>query len=381
VKFMVCRVLLVAALALIPAGAQTLPPIKTVFVIVMENHGWPLIRGSTNAPFINQVLLPQASYCEQYYTPSNFTASLLSYLWLEAGSTFGLTSGNTNCYNPPALWSVNETNHFSTLLNNAGISWKSYQECISGDIVPLTNRLCYAVRHNPFVYFHDVTGTNDPHYPYGIVHNRPYSEFWADLTNHAVAQYNFITPGVCSDMHDSCAPLTNRILQGDSWLAAEVPKILDSTAYRDNGALFILWDDAGLAGIPMGLIVLSPLARGNGYASTNRYTHSDTLRTFQDIFGVRPYLGGAADARNLAELFAEPGSLRFCGIEKLGAASYRLSACGASSNATLVLQVSTNLLDWDPLQTNLAGKSTFEVHGLPNRPGEGSFFRLLDPGN
>lgn len=113
-------------MALAPVRAETLPPVKTVFVIAMENYGWPSIKGSTNAPFINSVLLPQASYCEQYYTPSNFTASLLSYLWLEAGSTFGLTSTDTNCYSPPAIWSVDETNHLSTLLYKAGISWRGY---------------------------------------------------------------------------------------------------------------------------------------------------------------------------------------------------------------------------------------------------------------
>jgi phosphatidylinositol-3-phosphatase len=382
-KLLVCRVALLALLIPLPAWAQTLPPVKTVFVLMLENYGWPSIKGSTNAPYINNVLLPQASYCEQYYTPSNFTASLLSYLWLEAGSTFGLTSTDTNCYSPPAIWSVNETNHLSTLLNNAGISWRSYQECIAGDVVPLTDWWCYAVRHNGFVYFHDVTGTNDPHYAYGIVHNRPYSEFWADLTNNVVARYNFITPGVCSDMHNSCDPLNNPILQGDTWLSAEVPKILDSAAYRDNGALFIIWDDGGKGGIPSGMILLSPLAKGGGYASTNRYTHSDTLRTFQDIFGVQPYLGGAADARNLAELFAQPQpqGLRIAGVEKLGPGYYRFVASGAASNATLVLQCSTNLVGWESLLTNPPGQNTFDVNLPTNNPADGGFFRLHDPGN
>ena len=367
--------------ALSPARGQSLPPIKTVFVIMMENHGWASIKDSTNAPFINNVLLPQASYCEQYYEPTNFTASLPNYLWLESGSAFGLTGTDTNCYSPPAIWSVGETNHLSTLLQNAGISWRSYQECIAGNVVPLSNDGCYVVRHNPFVYFHDVTGTNDPHYPYGIVHNRPYSELGRDLTNNAVARYNFITPGGCTDMHNSCPPLNNPVLQGDSWLASEVPKILDSPAYLDNGALFIIWDDAGAPRIPIGLIVLSPLAKGGSYVSTNRYTHSDTLRTFEDIFGVQPYLGGAADARNLAELFAQPGGLRFSSIDKLGDASYRLSANGMASNATLIVQVSTNLFDWNPVQTNSPGQTTLDVNVPAMYSGEALFFRLNDPGS
>lgn len=385
IKTTVCWALLGAWFASAPAQAQPLPPVKTVFVIFMENYGWPSIKDSTNAPYINNVLLPQASYCAQYYTPSNFTASLLSYLWIESGSTFGLTSSDPNCYSPPAIWSVNETNHLSTLLKNAGISWKAYQECIAGDVVPLTDWWCYAVRHNPFVYFHDVTGTNDPHYAYGIEHIRPYSELGPDLTNNAVARYNFITPGVCTDMHDPCAPLYNPVLQGDTWLATEVPRITNSTAYQDNGAVFIIWDDGGSPGVPMGMILLSPLAKGNGYASTNRYTHSDTLRTFQDIFGVRPYLGGAATAGNLAELFAPdpvPVGLRFSAAEKLSANSYRLTASGGATNLPLVLQASTNLVGWAGLQTNVPGQVTFdvEVPGTATDQGSAGFFRLWQRG-
>jgi hypothetical protein len=382
----VCTALLAFFWAFSPARAESLPPVKTVFVILMENYGWPSIKDSTNAPYINNVLLPQASYCAQYYTPSNFTSSLLSYLWLEAGSTFGLTTYDTNCYSPPAIWSVGETNHFSSLLRRAGIPWRAYQECIAGNVVPLTDYGCYVVRHNPFVYFHDVTGTNDPQHAYGIEHIRPYSEFDRDLTNNTVGRYNFITPGACTDMHNYCPPLNNPVLQGDSWLAAEVPKITNSLAYRDNGALFITWDDAGKVGVPIGMILLSPLAKGNGYVSTNRYTHSDALRTFQDIFNVGPYLGEAATAGNLAELFATnpgPVGLRFSSAEKLNATTYRLTASGGATNLPLVLQISTNMVGWDAVQTNPPGQVTFDVNVPSNQhdPGSVGFHRLWQQGN
>jgi len=42
-----------------------------------------------------------------------------------------------------------------------GISWRAYQEDIMPGYVPLANTNNYAVRHNPFVYFDDVTGTNN----------------------------------------------------------------------------------------------------------------------------------------------------------------------------------------------------------------------------
>ena len=49
--------------------------------------------------------------------------------------------------------------------------------------------------------------------------------------------------------------------------------------------------------------MLSPAARGHGYANTIHYTHSSTLRTLEEIFGVRPLLGDAAHATDLRDLF------------------------------------------------------------------------------
>jgi hypothetical protein len=124
-----------------------------------------------------------------------------------------------------------------------------------------------------------------------------------------VARYNFITPNNCNDMHSSCEPLRNPIRQGDDFLAAFVPKILGSAAYRDGGVLFITWDEGEMAALcplgdcPIGLLALSPLAKGGGFTSTRSYDHSSLLRTLQEVFGVRPFLGGAATAGDLGELF------------------------------------------------------------------------------
>jgi phosphatidylinositol-3-phosphatase len=190
-----------------------------------------------------------------------------------------------------------------TLLTNAGISWKAYQEDIGGTNCPLTSQALYAPKHNPFVYFDDVTNTNDPMSASCIAHVRPYSELATDLANNTVARYNFITPNLCNDMHDSCAPLNNPTQQGDTWLSTEVPTILASQAYTDLGALLITWDE-GLGGDgPIGMIVLSPHGKGGGYSNSLHYTHSSTLRTVQEIFGVNPLLGDAANATDLSDLF------------------------------------------------------------------------------
>src|SRR6266513_913562 len=158
----------VAVLALTPllagvatfGSCQTPPPvsqphIKTVFIILMENKNWAQIAGSSSAPFNDDT--PSANH-------------------------------------------QSTTEHLVTLLQKSGISWKTYQEDISGADCPLVSNGLYAVKHNPFVYFDDVTNNQDPNSANCISHVRPFGELATDLANNTVAQYNFITPNECNDM-------------------------------------------------------------------------------------------------------------------------------------------------------------------------------------
>src|SRR6058998_2120334 len=289
--------LVCALLMTMPAGAQV-NNVKKVFVIVMENHNWSQFRGAANAPYINNTLLPQASHAEQYYNPPSLHPSLPNYLWLEAGTNFGILNDSD-----PSINHQSTTAHLVTQLKNAGVSWKTYQEDISGTNCPLTSVNKYAPKHNPFVYFDDVTNTNDSNSAYCIAHVRPFTEMAADLQNNTVAQYVFITPNLCDDGHDSCGPVNDPIRQTDNWLAAHVPAIINSTAYQRGGALFITWDEGEGGDGPIGMIVLSPYAKGGGYSNSIHYTHGSLLRTVEEIFGVS-LLGDAAVQTDLSDLFS-----------------------------------------------------------------------------
>ncbi len=272
--------------------------IKTVFLIMMENHNWSEIKGNASAPYMNNTLLPMASYAQQYYNPPNNHPSLPNYLWLEAGTNFGIADDNG-----PYIDHQNTTQHLVTLLNNAHISWKAYEEGIGGLTCPLTNSGVYATKHNPMIYFNDVTNDNNTHSAYCIAHERPFTQLASDLAHHTEGRYNFITPNLCDDMHDSCSPSFNAVEQGDSWLSQQIPMIMNSTAYKDGGVIFITWDEAASGDGPIGMIVLSPAAKGHGYSNTIHYTHSSTLRTVEEIFGVTPLLDDAAKASDLSDLF------------------------------------------------------------------------------
>ena len=239
--------------------------------------------------------MPLASYCDQYYNPPNLHPSEPNYLWLEAGTNFGILNDN-----PPANNHQATTNHFVTQLKNAGISWKTYQESITGTTCPMTDAPPYYVKHNPFAFFDDVTSANCT----SVM--RPFTELAGDIANQTLAHYNFITPNICNDMHDSCAPTNNRVRQGDNWLAANLPMILNSAAYQNSGLIVITFDEGtGTSDGPIGTIVLSPFAKGGGYHNSIHYTHSSMLRTLQKIFDVRPFLGGAANALDLGDLFVD----------------------------------------------------------------------------
>jgi hypothetical protein len=277
---------------------------STVFIILMENENWSFIKGNSSAPYINSVLLPMASHAEQYFTPPGIHPSLPNYLWLEAGTNFGILDDNA-----PSANHQSTTNHFVTQLKQAGISWKSYQEDISGTTCPLSNSGSYAVRHNPVVYFDDVTCNTNPSCAYCIANVRPYSELANDLANNTVPRYNFLTPDLCDDMHNSCPPISNRARQGDTWLSNNIPMILNSQAYNNGGVILITWDEGfSNSDGPIGMIVLSPYAKGGGYSNTVHYTHSSTLRTMQKIFGVRPFLNDTVNAIDLSDLFI-PGAI------------------------------------------------------------------------
>ena len=271
----------------------------TVFVIVMENSNWSKIKSSSYAPYINSLLShPQASYANAYYNPTGNHPSEPNYIWMEAGSNYGIRNDSD-----PASNKLIGKDHLSKQLDTKNISWKTYQESITGTTCALSSSGKYAAKHNPFVFFDDVSDNFKSNSAKCISHVRPFTELQGDLSNNTMARYVFITPNLCNDMHDSCSPLYNGVKQGDAWLKTVVPMITASQAYKNNGALMITWDEGGSGSDgPIGFILLSPQAKGNGYYNNFRYTHGSLLRSLETIYGV-PLLNDANNQTDLSDLF------------------------------------------------------------------------------
>ena len=272
--------------------------IKTVFLILMENHNWSSIKGSSSAPYINS-LLTQGAHAEGYYdNPSAVHPSEPNYIWLESGDNLGITSDSD-----PAQNYQTTPLHLTTLLGDAGVSWRAYVENIDGASCPVTTDGLFAPKHTPMLFFSDVVGsppsaTSAP----CIAHVRPYTELASDLEGGKTAQYNFITPNLCDDMHNGSGCSSSEVKDGDTWLSEQVPAILASKTYQDGGALFITWDESESGEHPIGMIVLSPFAK-KGYSNTTQYYHSSMLRTVEEIFAVTPLLRDAANRPSLEDLF------------------------------------------------------------------------------
>lgn len=292
--------------------AQTSSPLSNihhVWIILMENKDWTSVKGNSTAPFINDTILKLGASSNNYHnvpTSMGFLhPSEPNYLWLEGGTNvypdFTFTTDN----NPSSSNSTSSTAHLATLLNSSGHSWRAYQEDMTDNSCPITSVAKYVPKHDPFIFFKDVSG-NPPSgtNTYCIQHHSRITNITLgdilqnDLNTGNVAEYNFITPNLCNDMHD-CSVAT-----GDTWLSKIVPMIMNSSTYKQDGAIFITWDEGGSGNNPIGMMVLSPFAKVN-YTNNIEYSHASTVKTIENIFNLSPYVGHAADSLtvDLSDLF------------------------------------------------------------------------------
>src|SRR5205823_11612852 len=112
VKMAGCTILLLLPLGCL-AQQNVHHHIKTVFIVVMENQNWAAIKGNAQAPYINNNLLPSGSHAELYFNPLVNHPSLPNYLWLEAGTNFGIYNDD-----PPSVNHQSTTEQLVTLLRH-----------------------------------------------------------------------------------------------------------------------------------------------------------------------------------------------------------------------------------------------------------------------
>ena len=327
------------------SNAAAVPPIKHVFVIVLENKdAAKTFAADSPAPYLSKTLRSQGAFVPGYYGTGHL--SLTNYVALVSGQAPNpQTQGDCQifseflpgaagpdgqavgqgCVYPSSVKTVADQ------LDAKGLSWKGYMQDMGAD--PAREKATcahpaigardgtqsasakdqYATRHDPFVYFHSIIDDQARCDARVVNLDRLTGDLGSEATT---PNYSFITPDLCADGHDdTCADGGEGGLPAaDKFLQTWVPRIVNSPAFRD-GMLVVTFDEAesdssaccneqsgpntpsaggpepGPGGGRIGAVVLSPYVRA-GSASPQPYNHYSFLRSVEDLFGLE-HLGYA----------------------------------------------------------------------------------------
>jgi phospholipase C len=284
-----------AAAATGPCGTLTAAPTYShVIWILMENHSYGDVIGNTSqAPYINS-LASQCGLATNYHNLSH--PSLPNYV----GMTSGLAGRSLKAFNPDCNPSKKCSTSAPSIFGQ-GESWKAYEESMPATCAP-SNSGEYAVRHNPPPYFPALAAAC-------ATLDVPYGQLAGDLASNSLPAFSFITPNLIDDMHDGT------ITDGDTWLANNIPTILNSSAYTSRTtAVFITWDEGtgGKTGEDcttnttdpsclVATIVVSP-STAVGTTSGALFNHYSLLGTAEQLLGL-PALGRATSTATMTSAF------------------------------------------------------------------------------
>lgn len=322
-------------------AATGLPPIRHVFVIVLENKEFSEWYGPGRVydPYLVDTLIPQGALVPAYFGVGHSSAD--NYIGLISGQP-PTTDSKNDCSFPLTEQSgaedangVAQANgcqypaQFQTIgdqMTAAGLTWKAYAEsipsaCYSGHDAPGG----YVLKHNAFPYF--LSGVDDGDCAANDV---PLTDLSGALTSASTtANVNFIFPNECDDGHSDCTGSTpvasipevgseaDEMSQYDAFLRQYVPMITSSPAFKQDGLLVITFDEGddplGCCGEPMqdpdgsfpggeagspgggggqvGAVALSRFITP-GTVSSGQYNHYSLLASIEDLFGL-PHLAEA----------------------------------------------------------------------------------------
>ena len=312
--------------------SEGVPAFGHVFMIIGENTTYSHVKAS-NAPFLMGTLRPHAAWLSNYYAATH---------WSQANYVALVTGQFTRCeqHDGGSACHQNIDNLFHQL-DLAGLTWKVWLEagtakcdtgsggsCTSNKPCPLSG---FYTTGNPPILFDNIEGPNGVwsgttpsaeclanDIPAGTA-KAGMSAFNADLATGQVARFNMVIPNGCDDGEANCKPVNKRYTQFDDFLAAEVPKIKASPAFGTTGVIIVVYDEderaGGLApknGFGSGghvvCAIISPLAAPGSYS--HKYYHYSLLRTVEDGFRLRGYLGNAVAVAPIAGIWRTPPAQR-----------------------------------------------------------------------
>lgn len=346
------------------ASANSLTRIKHVWIIELENTSFKRGFGHPSSdPELARVLRAKGALLQNYYGIGH--DSLDNYIAEISGQAPDYQTGQDCEYFSQFLQFGGETfdrwtkydqlsgdgcvypryvGNIASQLTAKHLSWKSYNQQMGvdpgrdGTTLTAHGPACghpklgaidetdvtgpandsYATRHNPFVYFENIIGSQ----AYCDAHVVTLQPLQTDLKSIATTpNYSWITPDTCADAHDTPRCQNGQkggLRQADKFLATWVPRIMASPAYKRNGLIVITFDESGNdlfaaaccgekdslgyddpshpntnepglwgpGGGRVGAIALSPFIRP-GTLSTAGYNHYSLFKTVEQIFGLK----------------------------------------------------------------------------------------------
>jgi hypothetical protein len=344
--------------------APAVPHVRHLFVIVLENENASETFGAdAPSPYLAETMRAAGAYIPDYFGIGH--ASLPNYIAMISGqppnvatqsdcqvfsemrpgvlAADGVARGK-GCVYPPAVRTV------AGQLEAAGLGWRGYMQDMAGSVATGRPASCrhpaigspdptqqarpgdqYAVRHDPFVYFHSII--DSPSCRRDVV---DLSRLTVDLRERRTTpSYSLIVPDLCADGHDeTCADGTSPggFAGIDAFLRRWVPRIESSAAYRDHGMILVTFDESssgaasccgekngpntidnggpgvGAGGGRVGAVAVSPCIRP-GTVTHVAYNHYSLLRWVEDDFGLAHLADAASPGLSSfgADLLDRPG--------------------------------------------------------------------------
>ncbi|MEV4612086.1 alkaline phosphatase family protein [Kitasatospora sp. NPDC049258] len=258
------------------AQAAALPAPDHVVVVVMENHAYSQVIGSSSAPYLNNTLKAGGASLTQSFGLTH--PSEPNYYMLFSGSNQGRT--DDSCV---GVGSISAANLASELIA-AGKTWGSYNESLPSQGSTTCSSGKYAQKHNPWFGFSNVP-TNTA---------RTMTQFPTDYTT--LPKVSFVVPNLCSDMHD-CSVST-----GDTWIKNNLGAYA-TWAKTHNSILVVTFDeDNKLSGNRIPTVLYGQHVTPGSSTSTT-YNHYNVLRTLEDLAGLSAHAGNAASASDITGIW------------------------------------------------------------------------------
>ncbi|KPI25354.1 phosphoesterase [Actinobacteria bacterium OK074] len=256
-------------------AATAVPSPDHVVVVMMENHAYTQVIGSSSAPYINSLATGGATLTQSYGITH---PSQPNYFALFSGDTQGIT--DDSCYSAGFSSAAN----LASEVIAAGGTWGSYNETLPSAGSTTCSSGNYARKHNPWFGFGNV--------PTSTAYT--FAQFPSDYST--LPDVSFVTPNLCSDMHD-CSVAT-----GDTWLKNNLGAYA-TWAKTHNSLLVVTFDEDNLLSGNRIPTVLYGQQVTAGSTSSTKYNHYDLLRTLEDSQGLSTHAGNAASAADISGIW------------------------------------------------------------------------------